>query len=97
MYVVGGTQSNDENNSIAKAERLNLSTRKWQTIADPQYKCSGCCLAQGGRSLVKIGGKVDIFTPCNYIEVYNLQSDNWVQMIVSSRQRWNLNSYLRAT
>lgn len=46
---------------------------------------------------MKIGGKVDIFTPCNYIEVYNLQSDNWVKMIVSSRQRWSLNSYLRVT
>ncbi|KAM3137707.1 hypothetical protein pb186bvf_010127 [Paramecium bursaria] len=77
LYVVGGTTTNDENTSIAKAERLNLNTRKWTSISDPQHKCSGCSLVHHGKYLVKIGGKTDIFTPCNQIELYEISKDNW--------------------
>lgn len=29
---------------MAKAERLDLTTRKWYTIEDPIFKVSGCAL-----------------------------------------------------
>ena len=44
MFVVGGSSTNDENTSIAKAVKLDLNTKRWQTIEDPYFKCSGCAL-----------------------------------------------------
>ncbi|CAD8193964.1 unnamed protein product [Paramecium pentaurelia] len=78
LYVVGGSSTNDENTSIAKAEKLDLTTRKWYSIEDPFYKTTGCALVSiDYNTLIKIGGKCDIFTPCNQIESYDIQKNLW--------------------
>ncbi|CAD8162251.1 unnamed protein product [Paramecium octaurelia] len=78
LYVVGGSSTNDENTSLAKAEKLDLTTRKWYTIEDPFYKTTGCALvATDYNTLIKIGGKCDIFTPCNSVESYDIQKNLW--------------------
>jgi hypothetical protein len=64
---------------MAKAERLDLTTRKWYSIEDPYHKVSGCALvAINETTLLKIGGKSDIFTPCNSIETYDTKKNQWV-------------------
>lgn len=79
LYVVGGSTTNDENTSIAKAERMDLSTRKWYSIEDPYYKVCGCALVSiDSNTIIKIGGKSDIFTPCNSIESYDIKKNQWV-------------------
>lgn len=83
LYVVGGSSTNDENTSLAKAEKLDLTTRKWYTIEDPFYKSTGCALvAIDYNTLIKIGGKCDIFTPCNSVESYDIQKNLWVFYII---------------
>ena len=58
---------------MSKAEKLDLNTKTWQTIEDPYFKCSGCALvAIDHNTLFKIGGKCDIFTPCNSMESYDI-------------------------
>ncbi|CAD8207159.1 unnamed protein product [Paramecium pentaurelia] len=92
LFVVGGSSTNDENTSMAKAEKLDLSTKRWQTIDDPYFKCSGCALvAIDKNTLFKIGGKCDIFTPCNSIESYDIQKNSWTKI----EFKFLSNGYLR--
>jgi len=78
---VGGTTSNDENSSIAKCERLDLEKKSWSSIPDCKMKTSGCALvALRNRYIVKIGGKIDIFTPSTGIEVFDVTENRWVQL-----------------
>lgn len=79
IYVVGGTLTNDENSSISKAERFDSHNMRWTPISDCKYKTSGSCLvAYKEKNIIKIGGKLDIFTPCTSIEVYDIAQDIWV-------------------
>ncbi|CAK65193.1 unnamed protein product (macronuclear) [Paramecium tetraurelia] len=92
LFVVGGSSTNDENTSMAKAEKLDLNTKRWQTIEDPHFKCSGCALvAIDNNTLFKIGGKCDIFTPCNSIESYDIQKNSWTKI----EFKFLSNGYLR--
>ncbi|CAK73941.1 unnamed protein product (macronuclear) [Paramecium tetraurelia] len=92
LFVVGGSSTNDENTSMAKAEKLDLNTKRWQTIEDPYFKCSGCALvAIDHNTLFKIGGKCDIFTPCNSIESYDIQKNSWTKV----EFKFLSNGYLR--
>ncbi|CAD8212694.1 unnamed protein product [Paramecium pentaurelia] len=92
IFVVGGSSTNDENTSIAKAEKLDLNSKRWQTINDPYFKCSGCALvAIDKNTLFKIGGKCDIFTPCNSIESYDILKNSWTKI----EFKFSSNGYLR--
>ncbi|CAD8116318.1 unnamed protein product [Paramecium sonneborni] len=81
LYVVGGSSTNDENTAMAKAEKLDLTTRKWYTIEDPFYKTSGCSLIPiNHNTIFKLGGKSDIFTPSNTVESYDIQKNLWTNI-----------------
>lgn len=88
IYTVGGTMTNDENSSLNKAERFDTSSERWTSISDCKYKTSGSCLvASKDKHIIKIGGKLDIFTPCTAIEVYDIARDLWVHNLVISNSR----------
>lgn len=79
VYAIGGTLTNDENSSLNKAERFDLQSQRWTPITDCKYKTSGSCLVgYKDKYIIKIGGKLDIFTPCTSIEVYDISKDTWV-------------------
>lgn len=79
IYTVGGTLTNDENSSLNKAERFDITSERWTSISDCKYKTSGSCLVGSkDKHIIKIGGKLDIFTHCTAIEVYDIARDLWV-------------------
>jgi hypothetical protein len=60
---------------------MDLATLRWTPIADSKHKTSGSCLVgYRDKYILKIGGKVDIFTPCTAIEVYEIARDYWTEL-----------------
>lgn len=60
---------------------MDLNTQRWTLITESKYKTSGSCLVgYRDRYIIKIGGKVDIFTPCTAIEVYEISKDYWTEI-----------------
>jgi len=60
---------------------MDLNTQRWVPISDSKYKSSGSCLVGlRDRYILKIGGKVDIFTPCTVIEIYEIPRDTWTEL-----------------
>jgi hypothetical protein len=81
LYAFAGTSTNDENACISKCEKMDLQTLRWTPISDCKYKTTGSAvLPYGDRFIFKIGGKIDIFTPCTAVEVYDVQKDSWSEL-----------------
>jgi hypothetical protein len=78
---MGGSLTNDENGSISKCERMDLASFRWTPIADCKYKsCGSSSVAYKEKYIIKIGGKVDLFTPCAAIEIYEVLRDQWTDL-----------------
>ena len=79
IFAISGTQTNDENSSFKKCEKFDLITRVWSPIADCLVASSGCVVVPfNQRYIVKVGGKINLFTPCNVIEFYDIYDNEWV-------------------
>jgi hypothetical protein len=80
IFAISGTQTNDENASMRKCEKMEIKTKVWTPIADCLVASSGCvAIPFNDKYIFKIGGKVNIFTPCNVIEVYDIYKNAWVK------------------
>ena len=45
------------------------------------FRASGCSLSSfNKRFIFKFGGKMDMFTPCNKIEYYDIKFDTWTEV-----------------
>jgi hypothetical protein len=80
IYAVGGFEGQDENSSLDTGEKFDPEggSSRWLSIHRCIFRASGCSLAAfAKRYIFKFGGKTDLFTPCNKIEYYDSQHDNW--------------------
>ncbi len=46
LFAISGTQTNDENASFRKCEKLDLNTNAWTPISDCLVQSSGCLAVQ---------------------------------------------------
>ena len=63
-----------------KCEKFDLQAFRWIQISDCRVKCSGSALSVFNNKIIKIGGKLDIFTPCSNIEIYDPIKDKWTEI-----------------